>query len=148
MVCLGNICRSPLAEGILKDKLKKIGSSSIVESRGFETYHEDDVADKRARFIAKIYEVDLSSHRAKLFTTEDFDKFDKIFIMDRDNYKQISEFARNDEDLNKVDYIMNELHPNENIEVPDPYYGENDGFLEVWNLLSNACEAIIQKYEI
>jgi protein-tyrosine phosphatase len=147
MVCLGNICRSPLAEGILKHKLQKINSTSVVESRGFEPYHEGDFADKRAQFIAQNFGVDLSKHKSKLFSIEDFDNFDFIFVMDKNNYQHVSEVARNKADLEKVDYIMNVLFPGENIEVPDPYYGENEGFLHVWKMLSEACDSIVEKFE-
>jgi protein-tyrosine phosphatase len=147
IVCLGNICRSPLAAGILKNKLKTIGSDSVVESRGFEPYHNGDSPDARAQKIAAKNGIDISTHQAQLFQSTDFDKFDKIFVMDRNNYSDVSSMARNDDDLKKVDFIMNMSRPNTNTVVPDPYYGIDEGFSKVFQMLNEATEAIIEKFE-
>lgn len=147
MVCLGNICRSPLAAGILKDRLQKIDSDSVVESRGFEPYHNGDRADARAQKIATKHNIDISSHQAQLFQSSDFDKFDVIFVMDRSNYADVASMARNDEDMKKVDYIMNASRPNTNTVVPDPYYGIEGGFSMVYEMLEEAADGIIKKYE-
>lgn len=147
MVCLGNICRSPLAAGILKHKLKSIGSESVVESRGFEPYHNGDFPDARAQKIAAKNGIDISTHQAQLFQSSDFDKFDKIFVMDRSNYTDVSSMARNEEDIKKVDFIMNMSRPNTNTVVPDPYYGIDEGFSKVFTMLDEATEAIVEKFE-
>lgn len=147
MVCLGNICRSPLATGLLRKKLKQIGSQSIVESRGFEPYHIGEPADPRTIQIAKKNGIDISDHRASLFQPSDFDKFDIIFVMDYNNYENVRLMARKPEDMEKVQYIMNVSRPNSNMHVPDPYYGVDENFQYIYNLLDEATDAIIQKYE-
>ncbi len=138
MVCLGNICRSPLAVGILKKKLEVTGSSSTVESRGFEPYHNGDPPDARTLKVANKNNLNISSHKAKLFKNEDFDNFDLIFVMDRNNYKDVEYMARSPEDMKKVDYIMNVSRAGTNTPVPDPYYGVDEGFTIVYNMLDEA----------
>lgn len=143
MVCLGNICRSPLAEGILKSKTKNLE----VDSAGTAGYHVGKQPDIRSIDIAKKYNIDLTSQRARQFSTRDFDDFDKIYVMDNDNYSKIISLARNQEDMDKVDLILNEIYPKEYKSVPDPYYGGNEGFQNIYNLLETSCEVIAKKYE-
>ena len=119
MVCLGNICRSPLAEGILKSKTKNLE----IDSAGTAGYHIGKKPDIRSIDIAKKHDIDLTSQRARQFSTRDFDDFEKIYVMDNDNYSKIISLARNQEDMDKVDLILNEIYPNEFQSVPDPYYG-------------------------
>jgi len=147
MVCLGNICRSPLAAGILKSKLSEINSESIVESRGFEPYHNGDRADYRAQRVAEKNGIDISSHQAQLFQVADFDNFDRIFVMDRNNYSDVAAVSRNEDDMKKVDFIMNMSMPKTNTVVPDPYYGIDEGFSKVFQMLNEACDAIVETYE-
>jgi protein-tyrosine phosphatase len=143
MVCLGNICRSPLAEGILKSKAKNLE----VDSAGTAGYHIGKQPDIRSIDIAKKYDIDLTSQRARQFSTRDFDDFDKIYVMDNDNYSKIISLARNQEDMDKVDLILNEIYPKEYKSVPDPYYGGDEGFQNIYNLLETSCEVIAKKYE-
>ena len=143
MVCLGNICRSPLAEGILKSKTKNL----VVDSAGTAGYHIGKQPDIRSIDIAKKHDIDLTSQRARQFSTRDFDDFDKIYVMDNDNYSKIISLARNQEDMDKVDLILNEIYPKEYKSVPDPYYGDNEGFQNIYNLLETSCEVIAKKYE-
>ena len=143
MVCLGNICRSPLAEGILKSKTKNLE----VDSAGTAGYHIGKQPDFRSIDIAKKYDIDLTSQRARQFSTIDFDDFDKIYVMDNDNYSKIISLARNQEDMDKVDLILNEIYPKEYKSVPDPYYGGDEGFQNIYNLLETSCEVIAKKYE-
>jgi protein-tyrosine phosphatase len=143
MVCLGNICRSPLAEGILKSKAKNIE----VDSAGTAGYHIGKQPDFRSIDIAKKYDIDLTSQRARQFSTRDFDDFDKIYVMDNDNYSKIIGLARSQEDMDKVDLILNEIYPKEYKSVPDPYYGGDEGFQNIYNLLETSCEVIAKKYE-
>ena len=143
MVCLGNICRSPLAEGILKSKTKNLE----VDSAGTAGYHIGKQPDIRSIDIAKKYDIDLTSQRARQFSTRDFDDFDKIYVMDNDNYSKIISLARNQEDMDKVDLILNEIYPKEYKSVPDPYYGGDKGFQNIYNLLETSCEVIAKKYE-
>ena len=143
MVCLGNICRSPLAEGILKSKTKNLE----VDSAGTAGYHIGKQPDFRSIDIAKKYDIDLTSQRARQFSTRDFDDFDKIYVMDNDNYSKIISLTRNQEDMDKVDLILNEIYPKEYKSVPDPYYGGDKGFQNIYNLLETSCEVIAKKYE-
>ena len=143
MVCLGNICRSPLAEGILKSKAKNLE----VDSAGTAGYHVGKQPDIRSIDIAKKYDINLTNQRARQFSTRDFDDFDKIYVMDNDNYSKIISLARNQEDIDKVDLILNEIYPKEYKSVPDPYYGGDEGFQNIYNLLETSCEVIAKKYE-
>ena len=143
MVCLGNICSPPLAEGILKSKTKNLE----VDSAGTAGYHIGKQPDFRSIDIAKKYDIDLTSQRARQFSTIDFDDFDKIYVMDNDNYSKIISLARNQEDMDKVDLILNEIYPKEYKSVPDPYYGGDEGFQNIYNLLETSCEVIAKKYE-
>ena len=143
MVCLGNICRSPLAEGILKSKTKNLE----VDSAGTAGYHIGKQPDIRSIDIAKKYDINLTNQRARQFSTRDFDEFDKIYVMDNDNYSKIISLARSQEDMDKVDLILNEIYPKEYKSVPDPYYGGDEGFQNIYNLLETSCEVIAKKYE-
>ncbi|WP_159777821.1 low molecular weight protein-tyrosine-phosphatase [Flavobacterium sp. 9AF] len=143
MVCLGNICRSPLAEGILKSKLPK--DQFIVDSAGTGDWHVGQLPDKRSIAIAKKYGIDITDQRAQHFTVKHFEKFDYIYAMDLSNYKNILQLAPNSEGKAKVKLILNELFPNENVEVPDPYYGGEEGFENVYQMLDKACEIIAKK---
>jgi protein-tyrosine phosphatase len=145
-VCLGNICRSPLAKGIAENRFKIAGIDIDVDSAGFESFHIGDPADPRALSIAAENEIDLSTHRAKLFKSADFDLYDHIYVMDLHNYRDVMYFARNENDRKKVDYLMNLLHPGKNQTVPDPYYGDYDSFEKVFKLISQAIDVIVRKY--
>lgn len=140
MVCLGNICRSPLAEGILSSKL--ISSSIFVDSAGTGAYHIGHQPDVRSIAVAKNYRIDISKQRARKFQVTDFDIFDIIYVMDENNFQDILSLARNNHDKQKVKMILNEIHPNKNKSVPDPYYGGNQEFENVFKLLDEACEII------
>ena len=143
MVCLGNICRSPLAEGILKSKSNNL----YVDSAGTAGYHIGKKPDLRSIEIGRINNVDISDQRARQFSSSDFSRFDKIYAMDNDNYSKIISLANNQEDIDKVDLILNELYPGEFKSVPDPYYGGEQGFINIYDMLEKACERIISKYE-
>lgn len=145
MVCLGNICRSPLAEGILKSKVDR--NTVFVDSAGTGAWHSGELPDKRSIAVAKKYGIDLTDQRARLFLVEDFDKFDHIYVMDQSNYKNVCRLAPNDEAINKVQLILNESYPDENLEVPDPYYGGDQGFENVYKMLDEACLKIKNKLE-
>lgn len=143
MVCLGNICRSPLAEGILKSKLPK--ENFIVDSAGTSNYHIGDAPDIRSIEVAKKYGVDITSQKGRQFTVKDFDEFDYIYVMDESNYKNVIHLARNTSDKNKVSLILNEIYNNQNHSVPDPYYGGKQGFENVYKMLDEACNIIASK---
>ena len=143
MVCLGNICRSPLAEGILKNKTQNL--DVFVDSAGTASYHVGNLPDSRSIEIANKNGIDLTNQRARQFSEKDFDDFDKIYAMDTNNYSNIISLARDQSDRDKVDVILNELTPKSYDSVPDPYYGAGDGFQIVYDMLDNACDAIVRK---
>ena len=141
-VCTGNICRSPLAEGILLDKLRKKNIPAEVDSAGLENFHVGDPPDNRAGIVAGKHGIDISGHRGRLFVTDDFDKFDKIFIMDSFHYAALSGMSRNESDLKKIEYTMNAVEPGKNIPVEDPWYDGMNAFETVYKQLDFACENI------
>ena len=143
MVCLGNICRSPLAEGILKSKSTRI----IIDSAGTAGYHVGRPPDIRSIEIANKFNIDLTHQRARQFNNNDFDNFDKIYAMDNDNYSKIISLAQNQEERNKVDLILNETFPKQFKSVPDPYYGGEEGFENIFRLIDKACDLIAKKYD-
>ncbi len=141
MVCLGNICRSPVAEGILRSISDKRNLGIEVESAGTSSFHIGHKHDQRSMANAISHGVDISKGRSRQFEVSDFDDFDRIYAMDSHNYDDIMQLARDVEDESKVKLILNEVNPGENNSVPDPYYG-NDGFENVFTLLNEACEKI------
>lgn len=143
MVCLGNICRSPLAEGILKSKVNK--EEVFVDSAGTSGHHNGEAPDKRSIEVAYRYGIDISKQKSRKFTVADFDNFDLIYAMDDSNYHNILGLSRNDEDVSKVKMILNEVEENSNTNVPDPYYGAEQGFENVFKTLDEACEVIAKK---
>ena len=143
MVCLGNICRSPLAEGILKSKV--FSFKTVVDSAGTAAYHTGEKPDKRSIAVAKDNGIDISNQQARKFSVEDFDNFDLIYAMDNSNYENIISLARNKSDESKVKLILNEVFPSEDLDVPDPYYGGDFGFVNVYKMLDEACEIIVKK---
>lgn len=142
MVCLGNICRSPMAQGILEQKLKDNNITALVDSAGTASYHVGDCPDQRATDKSQNRGVDISKQIGRQFSVKDFDDFDMIFAMDNYNLKDIQTLARNEDDMKKADLILNKIFPGENMSVPDPYYGGDEGFDNVFNLLNEACEKI------
>lgn len=144
MVCLGNICRSPLAEGILKSKIDT--DKVFVDSAGTSNYHVDDPPDPRSVSIANLRKLDITSQKGRQFQVSDFDEFNHIYVMDMSNYKDVLSLARNEADRNKVSMILDEIFPGENVEVPDPYYGGHDGFGSVYDMLDQACDVIAERY--
>lgn len=141
-VCTGNICRSPLAEGILRDKLNRRRIPAEVDSAGLEYFHVGDPPDKRAIEVGRKHGIDISQHRGRLFQTQDFDRFDKIYIMDGFHFTSLANKARNEMDMERVDYVMNVVSPGENIPVVDPWYDGLEAFERVYSQLSEACEKI------
>lgn len=138
MVCLGNICRSPLAEGILRSKLNE---NFFIDSAGTGPWHVGKSPDKRSISVAGKYGIDISTQRARQFSPNDFDKFDLIFVMDASNYSDVLAMAKSEEHRKKVKLILG------NRDVPDPYFGEDDGFEEVYRLLEEAADKIAQELE-
>lgn len=144
MVCLGNICRSPLAEELLRKKAKECGVKIEVDSAGTESYHVGEQPDLRTRENAKTHGVDLSHLRARQFNTHDFDRFDKIYVADSNVMRDVIAQARDHRDITKVDYLLNVLDPGLDRPVPDPYYGGADGFERVFQILDEVCGGLVE----
>jgi len=145
MVCLGNICRSPLAEGILKHKIKQEGLDWTVDSAGTSGYHEDALPDVRSMAVAEEHGLDLTDQRSRKLTSQDLDVFDMIYVMDSSNYNNVMSLCENTIQKSKVRLIMNMVLPEKNIAVPDPYW-DDDGFKKVYLMLEEACIAIVEAY--
>ena len=143
IVCLGNICRSPMAEGILRKKITERKLKIRVDSAGTADYHIGDAPDARAIDTARIYGIDISGLRGRQFVINDFDSFDRIYAMDNSNYKNIQKLARNDTDRNKIYYFLND--EKKGLDVPDPWYGEAEGFFPVFDLLDKASDKILDE---
>lgn len=143
MVCLGNICRSPLAEGILKSKIDT--DKTLVESAGTGGWHVGELPDPRSVEVAQNHQIDITYQRCRKFTYADFENFDWIYVMDRSNLADVLSLARNEQDKQKVRLILNEIQQGENLDVPDPYYGGDRGFENVYQMLDEACEVISNK---
>ena len=144
MVCLGNICRSPLADGILRKKIRESGLEIEVDSAGTSSYHIGDPPDSRMSETAKKFGISIEDLTARQFVVSDFDQFDLIYAMDTSNYTNILSLARNDKDVSKVKLILNESHPGQDLNVPDPYYGGDQGFIDVFKLLDKATDVIMK----
>ncbi|GGD37102.1 low molecular weight protein-tyrosine-phosphatase [Muriicola marianensis] len=142
MVCLGNICRSPLAEGILKSKVDP--ARIEVDSAGTAGYHVGNPPDPRSVAVAKKYNIDISTQRCRRFSRADFDRFDHILVMDRANYRDVYAMAENEAQRGKVRLLL-ECTNSVPQEVPDPYYGGDDGFETVFRLIDEACERLIEE---
>lgn len=143
MVCLGNICRSPLAEGILKSKVDP--QKVQIESAGTGNWHIGNSPDPRSIAVGKKYGVDITNQCGRQFEPADFDRYDHIYVMDTFNYDDVIAQARNDEDKRKVKLILDEVFPGEKVDVPDPYHGGEHGFENVYEMLNEACEIIARK---
>ena len=143
MVCLGNICRSPLAHGVLEHKLRD--TNVIVDSAGTASYHIGELPDRRSIQVAKSHGIDLSQQKARQFTPKDFDEFDRIYAMDKSNLNDLRELAQNQEDIDKLHLFLDSNPASKYREVPDPYYGGIDGFEEVFALVHETCDIIAQE---
>jgi protein-tyrosine phosphatase len=145
MVCLGNICRSPLAEGILKNKLTPRHGSWEIDSAGTSGYHNGELPDPRSIKIAADYQIDICDQRSRQIKEGDLDNFDIIYAMDSSNYQDLMAMCNCDSQRSKISLIMNIVEPESNINVPDPYWGK-DGFDLVFKMLDKACDQIIDFY--
>lgn len=143
MVCLGNICRSPLAEGLLKSKVDP--QAVLVDSAGTSGFHVDEAPDTRMIRTARKHQIDISGLRGRQFRVEDFRDFDFILAMDQSNLKNILALASTPEEEAKVSLILDQIYPGEEREVPDPYYGGDGGFENVYQMLDRATALIAEK---
>ena len=146
MVCLGNICRSPLAEGILQQKAIEAGLNWEVDSSGTNSYHLGNPPHPLSQKVAKLNGIDISVQRARRFTAEDIAAYDKIYALASDVLDDIRSIAKDKFDASKIDLLMNELHTGKNMDVPDPYYGTEKGYHEVYDMIDEVCNVIVEKY--
>ena len=144
IVCLGNICRSPLAEGILQKKLREAGLDWQVESAGTNGIHVGQAPHQLSQKVARQNGVDISTQRARQFAAEDLKNYDRIYVMAEDVLHEMRAIAGKDFDESQVDYFLNPLYPGRNKDVPDPWYGDEDGYIEVYEIIDQACSAIIE----
>ena len=146
MVCLGNICRSPLAEAILREKTRAAGLDWEIDSAGTNGYHTGEAPHPLSQKVARHHGIDIGNQRARRFTAADFQRFDKIYAMADDVIDDMRRIAGRQFDRSKVDLLMNEVHPGSNEDVPDPWYGPEPGYHEVYSMLDAAADHIIAKY--
>lgn len=146
MVCLGNICRSPLAHGLLREKVKNMDGVEV-DSAGTAGYHIDEAPDVRMIKTARKHGLNISDLRGRQFSVADFDNFDKIYVMDSSNRNNVLSLARNQDDIKKVEMILNLSNPGKDLPVPDPYYGGDEGFENVYKLLDEATDRILENLQ-
>ena len=145
MVCLGNICRSPVAEGIMRKIALDAELEVEIDSAGTSGYHNGENPDPRSVSNAKKNGVDISNLKSRKFIAADFDRFDHILVMDDNNYRSVLQLAMDEKNIKKVDYLLNKLYPGKNKSVPDPYFGGENGFEDVFRLIEGACMAFAEE---
>jgi protein-tyrosine phosphatase len=148
MVCLGNICRSPLAEGILTTKIESSGLDWVVDSAGTNGLHIGEAPHRLSQKVATEHGIDISRQRSRKFSADDFNKFDKIYAMAEDVIDEMKRIAGKKFDASKVYLLMNEKYPGKNRDVPDPWAGPESGYDRAYKMIDEACSAIIEKYAV
>lgn len=148
MVCLGNICRSPLAEGIMEYKIQQANLDWIVDSAGTNGYHVGEAPHRLSQKVARMHGIDISKQRARHITRQDFEVFDIIYAMAEDVIEDIQWQTGRQYDASKIKLLMNEVYPGRNIDVPDPWSGPESGYIEVYDMINLACDKIIQHYAL
>lgn len=148
MVCLGNICRSPMAEGILRDRLEKAGIEAFLDSAGTADYHAGEAPDHRAIRCMRQYGIDISGLRARQFSRDDFARFDFIFTMDESNHRNVLVQAETEEEKKKVMMFLELLFPGKKQSVPDPWFGDMEGFFEVAEMLMKASDKFVTQLQV
>ncbi len=146
MVCLGNICRSPIAHGLLKHKAEQLGLNWEIDSAGTSGYHQGELPDRQAIECMKKHGIDITYQRSRPFSKRDFAAFDVIYCMDRNNYWDVRSLAENETEEQKVMMILNEVNAGSDSNVPDPYYGGKEDFEMVYAMLDKATDAIVTRY--
>ncbi|MCK5856771.1 MAG: low molecular weight phosphotyrosine protein phosphatase [Bacteroidales bacterium] len=145
MVCLGNICRSPMAEGIVRAEFAKYGIDIQVDSAGTAAYHVGEEADERGQAELAKHGIDISDERAMKLSPYHMDEYDMIYAMDRSNFADILAITKDNEERKKVDMFMNLAYPGKNISVPDPYYDGDEGFVKVYSMLKESAEVLAKQ---
>ncbi len=147
MVCLGNICRSPLAEGVLQKKIDKAGLPWKVDSAGTNGLHNGESPHPLSQKVARQHGIDINRQRSRRLVKEDFERYDKIYAMAGDVVEEIKWIAKEKFNHAKVDLLLNELYPGQNRDIPDPWYGGEEGYQEVFELIDQACDALVQHHQ-
>jgi len=145
MVCLGNICRSPMADGLMRKKVADHNLDVVVDSAGTGDWHVGHSPDSRMMETAKRNGVPIDELRGRQFKVADFDEFDRIFVMDKSNFANVTKLARDEKDTQKVEMFLNLTHPGKDIEVPDPYFGGDEGFQEVFEMLDAGTDVLLKE---
>ena len=148
MVCLGNICRSPLAEGILQHKVNEAGLSWKVESAGTNSYHIGEPPHHLSQKVAQLNGINICDQRARRFKPSDLEEYDLLYAMSKDVIDDMKTMAGNNWQQEKVKLLMDELHPGQQKDVPDPWYGPEPGYHEVYKMIEAACDKISKKAQI
>lgn len=146
MVCLGNICRSPIAEGILKHKAKQLGLDWQIDSAGTNGYHIGEAPHRFSQKVCLEHGIDISQQRARRFTVKDFEEYDIIYALALDVYREIEKIGGRQSQMNKVHLFLSELKEGSTESVPDPWYGDESGYLPVFDIIEQTCTRIIERY--
>ena len=146
-VCLGNICRSPIAEGVMKNICVQNNVSWTIDSAGTNNYHTGEPPHKYSQMVCQQHGIDIFCQRAKRFVADDIEKYDIIYALATDVYQEISLIAKEKMDEKKVKLFLDELYPNENKSVIDPWYGTKEGYYPVFEQINMCCEKIFEKYK-
>ncbi len=143
-ICNENVCRSPVAEALLKKKFEENNIEGTVASAGFESFMINEPVGDCVREMGLKHQLDMKGSKARIFTVEDFDEYDKIYVMDTQNYRDVKDVARNNNDIKKVDYVMNVISPGRNMTVPNPFTDGKIDFFEVYDMLDKATDKILE----
>jgi protein-tyrosine phosphatase len=142
-VCLGNICRSPIAEGVMQHLVIENKLDWVIKSNGTNGFHTGEAPHKSSQKVCMAHGYDISTQRAARFSVADFDYYDKIFVMAKDVYNDVQTLSRNQTDMQKVDYFLNLLYPEQNMDVTDPWYGDEAGYMPVFLQIEKACKKLL-----
>lgn len=145
MVCLGNICRSPMADGLMRKKVKDNNLDVVVDSAGTGDWHVGHQPDPRMMETAKRNGVPIDELRGRQFKVEDFDEFDRIIVMDKSNFDNVRKLSRDEKDTQKIEMFLDLTHPGKDLEVPDPYFGGDEGFQDVFDMLDAGTDVILEE---
>lgn len=148
MVCLGNICRSPLAEGIMKEKIKQHGLLWLIDSAGTNGYHAGEPPHRLSQKVAAMHGIDISKQKARDLVPEDFEIFDHIYAMATDVMIEVQFIAGKKFDSEKISLLMDEVYPGKNRDVPDPWYGPEADYHQVFDMIDKACDKIISNHAV
>jgi protein-tyrosine phosphatase len=146
MVCLGNICRSPMAEGILQEKARAAGLNWQVDSAGTNGYHTGEPPHRHSIKVSAVNGIDISNQRSRRFTASDMAAYDLIYAMAEDVLEEMKRIAGSAFDDKKVKLFLQEQYPGELKDVPDPWYGEEDGYHETFAIINTNCDHIIKRF--